>query len=149
MNSNNYQELHKCQKVLPIILVLYMLELRGCVCYIYVWYTITDTSLLLKNCSNFKMSVYGYKVCKTINKDSIKSKFTTSTCFLLHILKVCHSSAFQIIQNSHRSVYIKTVNYSRSILANLNNTMQTKQHATKKKKTTIQIETRFTRDYFL
>ena len=38
--------------------------------------------------------------------------------------------AFQII--SCRSVYIKTVNYSRRILANLDNTMQTKQHATKK-----------------
>ena len=47
-------------------------------------------------------------------------------------LKVCHSSAFQTI--SVRSVYIKIINYSGIIhvLANLNNTLQTKQHATKK-----------------
>ena len=44
--------------------------------------------------------------------------------------KVCHSSAFQTI--SRRSVYNKIINYSGSILANLNSTMQTKQHATKK-----------------
>ena len=45
-------------------------------------------------------------------------------------VKVCHSSAFQTI--SHRSVYIKIINYSDSISANLNNTIQTKQHAMKK-----------------
>ena len=44
--------------------------------------------------------------------------------------KVCHSSAFQTI--SVRSVYINIINYSGSILANLNNTMQTIEHATKK-----------------
>ena len=32
---------------------------------------------------------------------------------------------------SDRSVYIKIINYIGSILANLNNTVQTKQHATK------------------
>ena len=45
-------------------------------------------------------------------------------------LKVCHSSAFQTI--SRRSIYIKIINYSDSISANLNNTIQTKQHAMKK-----------------
>ena len=45
-------------------------------------------------------------------------------------LEVCHSSAFQTI--SVRSIYIKNINHSGSVLANLNNTMQTKQHATKK-----------------
>ena len=44
--------------------------------------------------------------------------------------KVCHSSAFQTI--SVRSVCSKIINYSGSILANLNNTMQTKQHVMKK-----------------
>ena len=54
------------------------------------------------------------------------------------LFKVCHSSAFQTI--SHRSVYIKIINYSdsisadlnNSISADLNNTVQTKQHALKK-----------------
>ena len=45
-------------------------------------------------------------------------------------IKVCHSSAFQTILR--RSVYIKIINHSDSISANLNNTMQTKQHAMKK-----------------
>ena len=45
-------------------------------------------------------------------------------------LKVCQSSAFQSI--SRKSVYIKIINYSDSISANLNNTVQTKQHAMKK-----------------
>ena len=44
--------------------------------------------------------------------------------------KVYHSSAFQII--SRRSVYIKIINYRDRISANLNNTIQTKQHAMKK-----------------
>ena len=43
-------------------------------------------------------------------------------------VKVCHSSTFQTI--SRRSVYIKNINYNRSILAK-NNTIQTRQHATK------------------
>ena len=42
-----------------------------------------------------------------------------------------YHSVFQTV--SRRSIYIKNINYSGSILANLNNTMQTKQHATKKK----------------
>ena len=46
------------------------------------------------------------------------------------VFKVCHSSAFQTI--SRRSVYIKMINYSDSISANLNNTIQTKKHAMKK-----------------
>ena len=33
-------------------------------------------------------------------------------------------------------------------MANMNNTMQTKQHAMKNNRTHIQAETRFTRDYF-
>ena len=33
-------------------------------------------------------------------------------------------------------------------MANMNNTMQTKQHAMKNNRTHIQTETRFTRDYF-
>lgn len=45
-------------------------------------------------------------------------------------IKVCHSSALQII--SVRSVYINIINYSGSILEILNNTMQIKQHAKKK-----------------
>ena len=49
---------------------------------------------------------------------------------LMHPIKICHSSTFQTI--SRRSVYIKMFNYSDSISANLNNTMQTKQHAMKK-----------------
>ena len=68
-----------------------------------------------------------------------------------------------------RLVYIKIINYIGSILANLNNTMQKKkhqknpkkqkkqtnkkeknpQHAMKKKHSPIQIETIYTRDYFL
>ena len=60
--------------------------------------------------------------------------------------KVCHSSAFQTI--SVGSVYIIIIKYSDSILGNLNNTMQTKHHATKIH-THIQTETRLTRDYFL
>ena len=59
------------------------------------------------------------------------------------LFKVCPSSDFQII--SVRSVYIKIIV---SILANLNKTMQTKQHAMKKH-TPFQIETRFTREFFL
>ena len=43
---------------------------------------------------------------------------------------VCHSSAFQKI--SVRSVYIIIIIYKCSLLANLNDTMQTKQHAMKK-----------------
>ena len=50
---------------------------------------------------------------------------------------------------SVRSVYIKIINYSGRILANLNTTMQTKQHAVKKNRIRIQIETILTRDYFL
>ena len=50
-------------------------------------------------------------------------------------VKVCHSSAFQTI--SVRSVNIKIIKHSGRILANLNNTMQTKQ-----KTTNIQIETK-------
>ena len=46
------------------------------------------------------------------------------------MFKVCHSSAFQTI--SRRSVYIKIINHSDSISANLYNTIQTKQHAMKK-----------------
>ena len=53
------------------------------------------------------------------------SPVSTLTFFYL---KVCQSSAFQTI--SARSVYIKNIN--NSIFANLNNAMQTKQHATKK-----------------
>ena len=53
------------------------------------------------------------------------------------LVKVCHSSAFQTI--SDRLIYIKIINYSGSILANLYNTMQAKQHASKKKHTHIQI----------
>ena len=45
-------------------------------------------------------------------------------------VKVCHSSVFQTI--SRRSVYIKIINHSDSISANLHNTIQTKQHAMKK-----------------
>ena len=45
-------------------------------------------------------------------------------------LMVYHSSAFQTI--SRRSVYIKIINYSGSISANSNKTMQRKQHAMKK-----------------
>ena len=45
-------------------------------------------------------------------------------------IKVCHSSAFQTFLR--RSVYIKIINYTDSISANLNNTIQTKQHAMKK-----------------
>ena len=50
----------------------------------------------------------------------------------LKLSRVCHLSAFQT--KSVRSVYIKIINYSGIIhvLANLNNTLQTKQHATKK-----------------
>ena len=62
------------------------------------------------------------------------SYFVESTAalneFLYFLLKVCHSSAFQTI--SCRSVYIKIINYSDSISANLNNTIQTKEHAMKK-----------------
>ena len=46
--------------------------------------------------------------------------------------KVCHSSAFQAI--SVRSVYVKIIKYSGSILASLNSTLQTKQHSMKKPK---------------
>ena len=49
--------------------------------------------------------------------------------FVSCLLKVCHSSAFETIL--FRSVYIKIINYNDSILASLNNTMQTKQHAIK------------------
>ena len=49
--------------------------------------------------------------------------------FILY-LKVCHSSAFQTI--SRRSVYIKIINNIDSISANLNKTIQTKQHTMKK-----------------
>ena len=45
-------------------------------------------------------------------------------------LKVCHSSAFQTI--SRRSANIKIINHNDNISANLNNTIQTKQHAMKK-----------------
>ena len=45
-------------------------------------------------------------------------------------LKVCHSSTFQIILA--RWVDIKIIKHSGSILANLNNAMQTKQHTMKK-----------------
>ena len=44
--------------------------------------------------------------------------------------KVCHSSAFQTILR--RSVYMKIINYSDSISANLKKTIQTKQRAMKK-----------------
>ena len=59
---------------------------------------------------------------------------------------MCHSSAFQTI--SVRSVYIKIINHSGSILAiaDLNNTMQTKQD-TMKNRTHTHIERRFTRDF--
>ena len=48
-------------------------------------------------------------------------------------LKICTSSAFQTI--SVKSVYIKIINYNGIIhvLANLNKTVQKKQHAAKKK----------------
>ena len=44
--------------------------------------------------------------------------------------EVCNWSAFQTILR--RLVYIKNINYSDSMSANLNNTIQTKQHAMKK-----------------
>ena len=57
--------------------------------------------------------------------------YAKSTCFWhLTFIKVCHSSAFQTI--SRKSVNIKIINHSDSISANLNNTIQTKQHAMKK-----------------
>ena len=58
------------------------------------------------------------------------------------IKKSVHSSAFQTI--SRRSVYIKIINYSESISTNLNKTTCDEQN-----RTLIQIETRFTMDYFL
>ena len=47
-----------------------------------------------------------------------------------NVLKVCHSSAFQKILV--RSVYIIIIIYNCSLLANLNDTMQAKQHSMKK-----------------
>ena len=63
----------------------------------------------------------------------------------LFCLKVCHSSTFQTF--SIRSVNSKMICYCGSILANLNITMKTKQKTLKKKRTRIQIETRFSWDY--
>ena len=53
----------------------------------------------------------------------------TSTV-IMYWIKVSHALAFKT--SSVRSVYIKIIVYAGSILANLNNTMQTKQHAMKK-----------------
>ena len=60
----------------------------------------------------------------------------------VRVVKVCHAFAFQT------SIYIKIINYCGSILRNLNDTMQPKQHA-KTNRTNVQIELRFTRHYFV
>ena len=68
---------------------------------------------------------------------------------MLH-LKVCHSSAFQTI--SRRSVYIKIINYSDSISANLkkyNANKTTCDEKTALISALIQIETRLSKDFFL
>ena len=54
----------------------------------------------------------------------LREVYVQTNCLCAH-LKVCHSSAFQTI--SARQIII---NHSDSVLAILNNTMQTKQHAT-------------------
>ena len=61
--------------------------------------------------------------------DSNLFKSRATTFLKVH---VCHSSTFQTM--SVRSVYIKIINYSGSILAKLNNTMKKKQKQNKKQK---------------
>ena len=69
---------------------------------------------------------------KTLYNQSINQSYPPSIKkhTLENLFKVFHSSAFQTI--SRRSVYIKIIDYSDSLSANLNNTIQTKQPAMKK-----------------
>ena len=80
-------------------------------------------------CLERNANMYLHHVCThTIIKYQALNKICIRV--LSVTLKVCHSSAFQTI--SRKSVYIKNINHSDSISANLNNTIQTKQHAMKK-----------------
>ena len=79
--------------------------------------------------------IIGYHICcgsKHLLSNCESTDFISSQdCITDKVsFKVCHSSAFQTI--SVRSVYFKIINYSGSIFANLNKTMQTKQDAMKK-----------------
>ena len=62
-------------------------------------------------------------------------------------LKVCNLSAFQTI--SVKKIYKNIISYSGSILANLNNIMQTNQYALEKKRTRTEKDASFTWDYIL
>ena len=84
-------------------------------------------------CNKMQMSIFVEK--KPLNtKDKINLyefiQTFVKTKEKVFDLKACHSSSFQTI--SRRSVYIKIINYSGSILVNVNSTMKTKQHAMKK-----------------
>ena len=74
----------------------------------------------------------------------LPSVWQWSCHYLFLRLKICHFS-----DNFAQISLYKNINYSRSILANLNNTMQTEQNTSKKKNPHIKKETRLTRDYFL
>ena len=77
----------------------------------------------------FKVKTNIYRYVKIKCNCLCQMIFTKQNTFVYQI-NVCHSSAFQTI--SRRSVYIKIINHSDSISANLNNTIQTKHHALKK-----------------
>ena len=76
----------------------------------------------------------------------VSSIVNGSTCIIKILLKVCHSSAFQTI--SIRSVYIKIINYSGSIFANLKNKMQ-KKVFNEKNTLIFKYKQDLTRDYIL
>ena len=92
----------------------------------------------MKNVLDFTVVFKSYLYYKKLCLFEYTYLFLHQTCIFIYDskmdvtywLKVCHLSAFQTI--SRRSVYIKIIKYSDSISANLNNTIQTKQHDMKK-----------------
>ena len=98
------------------------------------WLIVSFTSIIASVWQSTLRKLSVWNQCVTLlGCLSPKGDFVIETWLKIEIhvsVKVCHSSAFQTILR--RSVYIKIINYSDSISANLNNTMQTKQHAMKK-----------------
>ena len=110
-------------------------------CSLYQFKFSADLEVKTRVLSNGVMQLYTFIFT---NKFNYKLNHARSTCQgrELIFVDVCHVMAF------HTSIYIKIFNYCGSILSNLNDTMQPKQHA-KKKRTHVQIELRFTRHYFV
>ena len=117
----------------------------------------TDFSLCSQSCysqmgkggspscnTNITWGNYKQKAPPYIWLDIAHNKVIICTCFfLVHQLSVYDFSAdltyvtCQLFRQFRSDQFIKIINYIGNILANLNKTMQTKQHVTKKKNTLL------------